>query len=310
MLEITFLGTGSGPPAKDRSHSAIYLHYDKHNMLFDCGEGTQRQMIIAKGISFMKIDHVFITHWHADHWIGLIGLLYTINLEGRKRTLYIHGPDAERFIGDILDLDYWGTGFQVIPKSVPFGGNREVKVYETDDFEIIATPTKHSVPSVAYAFRERDRVNLDIKKAEKLFGLKQGRLAGQLKEKGEITFRGKKIRIEDVGIRKPGMKVVYSGDTEPCENIVKLSKDADLLIHDSTFMEKKDEMMHSGVREAADLAKKANVRNLILTHFSRRYNNVKEFEDEAKKIFRNSSAARDFMKVVLKNGEISFGKVV
>ncbi len=310
MLEITFLGTGSGPPTKNRNHAAIFLHYDKHNLLFDCGEGTQRQMIIARGISFMKIDHIFITHWHADHWVGLIGLLYTMNLEGRKRTLYIHGPDAERFIGDILDLDYWGTGFRVIPKNVPFEGNREVKVLETKDFGITAIPTKHSVPSVAYCFRERDKVNVDIKKAEKLFGLKQGRLVGKLKEKGSIEFKGKRIRIEDVGIRKPGVKMVYTGDTEPCKNVVNISKEADLLIHDATFVETKEEMMHSGAKEAAQLAKEAKVKTLILTHFSRRYTNLKEIEDEARKIFKNSFASKDFMKVLVRNTGIKFGKVI
>lgn len=308
MLEITFLGTGSGPPTKARNHSAIYMHYDQDNFLFDCGEGTQRQMIIAKGISFMKIDHIFITHWHADHWIGLIGLLYTMNLEGRKRSLYIHGPDAERFIGDILDLDYWGTGFRVIPKSVPFEGNRETKVYETKDFEITAIPTKHTVPSVAYCFRERDKVNVDIKKAEKLFGLRQGRLVGKLKEKGEIEFKGKKITLKDVGFRKPGIKVVYSGDTEPCENILAISKDADLLIHDSTFFEVMEDRMHSGAKEAAKIAKKANVKNLALTHFSRRYTNLRELEEEAKKVFKNSFAAKDFMGVIVKNKGIKFKK--
>jgi ribonuclease Z len=305
MLEITFLGTGSGPPTKSRNHSSLYLHYDQDNMLFDCGEGTQRQMIIAKGISFMKIDHVFITHWHADHWVGLIGLLYTLNLEGRRRALYIHGPDAERFIGDILDLDYWGTGFRVIPKNVPFGGNKETTVYETKQFEITSIPVKHTVPAVAYAFRERDKVNVDIKKAEKLFGLRQGRLVGKLKEKGEINFKGKKIKIEDVGIRKPGIKAVYSGDTEPCENIVKISENADLLIHDATFVEVKEDRMHSGAKEAAELAKKAGVKNLILTHFSRRYTNLKELEDEARKVFKNSFAAKDFMKVTVKNTGIT-----
>jgi ribonuclease Z len=301
MLEITFLGTGSGPPTKSRNHSAIYFHYDRENFLFDCGEGTQRQMIIAKGISFMKLDHIFITHWHADHWIGLIGLLYTMNLEGRKRSLYIHGPDAERFIGDILDLDYWGTGFRVIPKNVPFEGNKEVKIWETKEFEITAIPTKHTVPSVAYAFRERDKVNVDIKKAGKLFGLRQGRLIGKLKEKGEIEFRGKKITLNEVGFRKPGIKVVYSGDTEPCENLVKISKGADLLIHDATFVEAMEDRMHSGAKEAAKIAKKAGAKALVLTHFSRRYTNLSELEDEARKVFKDSHAARDFMNVIVKN---------
>lgn len=297
MLEITFLGTGSGPPSRDRSHSAIYMHYDQHNILFDCGEGTQRQMIKAKGISFMKIDHIFITHWHADHWVGLIGLLYTMNLEGRTKPIHIHGPDAERFIGDILDLDYWGSAFRIIPKNVPFEGNREVEVYSTKDFEITAIPTKHSVPSAAYCFRERGSMNVDIEKAEKKYGLKQGRMVGKLKREGEITFKGKKIKLKDVSTAKPGVKVVYSGDTEPCENVVKISKNADVLIHEATFIEDKEEMMHTTVKGAAEIAKKAGVKKLIMTHFSRRYANTGEFEKEARKIFKESYAARDFMRV-------------
>jgi ribonuclease Z len=310
MLDITFLGTGSGPPTKTRNHSAIYLHYDTHNMLFDCGEGTQRQMIIANGISFMKLDHIFITHWHADHWVGLIGLLYTMNLEGRTRPLYIHGPDAERFIGDILDLDYWGSAFKVIPKDVSSEGNRETKIYETDEFEITSIPTRHSVPSVAYCFREKDKVNVDITKAEKLFGLKQGKLVGQLKDKGEVEFKGRKIKLDDVGIRKPGIKIIYSGDTEPCQNVLTISNGADVLIHDATFVETKEDMMHSGAKEAAEIAKKAEVKNLILTHFSRRYTDLKEIEAEAKKIFASSHVARDFMTVAVRNDGIKIGRAV
>lgn len=309
MLEVTFLGTGSGPPSKSRGHSSIFLHYDKHDLVFDCGEGTQRQMIIAKGISFMKIDHIFITHWHADHWVGLIGLLFTMNLEGRKREIYIHGPDVERFIGDILDLDYWGTGFRVIPKNVPFEGNEESKVFETKQFKITSIPVKHSVPSVAYCFHERDKVNIDIKKAEKLFGLKQGRLVGKLKEKGEIEFKGKKIKISDVGVRKPGIKLVYTGDTEPCENVLKLARNADVLVHEATFMEGK-EGMHTTVKQAANVAKKTEVKNLIMTHFSRRYTNMKELEDEARKVFKNSYVAKDFMNVSVKNTGLTFGKAI
>lgn len=310
MLELTFLGTGSGPPTKTRNHSAIYLHYNQDNFLFDCGEGTQRQMIIAKGVSFMKLDRIFITHWHADHWVGLIGLLYTMNLEGRNTPLYIYGPNAERFVSDILDLDYWGTIFRVIPKNVPHEGNIETKIYETNEFYISSIPTKHSIPSVAYCFKEKDKVNVDMEKAEKLFGLKQGRLVGKLKEKGEIIFKGKKIKLEEVAIPKPGVKVVYSGDTEPCENIIKISKNADVLIHDATFIESKEELMHTDAKQAAEIAKKAEVKNLILTHFSRRYTNLKEIEDEAKKIFPNSFVAKDFMKIIVKHTGISFDKAL
>jgi ribonuclease Z len=308
MIEIVFLGTGSGPPMPQRNHASIYVRYEQDRMLFDCGEGTQRQIIIA-GLNFMKISNIFISHWHADHWIGLIGLLYTMNLEGRKEPLYIYGPDAERFISDMLDMDYWGSGFRVIPKSVPFEGNRITKIFETTDYEIQSIPVKHTVPAVSYALVEKDRMNVDIKKAEKLFGLRQGPMVGKLKAKGSIDFKGKEVKMEDVAVVKNGMKVVYSGDTEPCSSVVEISKGADLLIHDATFVEKMDNRMHSGAADAAQAAKKAGVKFLILTHFSRRYQDVKELEDEAKKVFEHTKAAKDFMKIELRDHEVIFGKI-
>jgi ribonuclease Z len=296
MLQIVFLGTGSGIPTVERNHASIYFHHEGWHALFDCGEATQLQMLKAK-INFMKINHIFISHWHADHWAGLIGLMQTMNLEKRRKPLYIHGPDAERFITDIMDLDYWGPKFNIIPKSLPFEGNEITLVHKTDEFEIFSIPVQHSVPAVAYAFRENDRVNVDIKKAEKLYGLKQGPFVGKLKEKGEIMFKGQKIKLDDVAIIKKGVKIVYSGDTEPCENLIKISENADALIHDATYVEQRENRMHSGAREAALTAKKANVEKLILTHFSRRYLNLKELEEEAKKVFPNTMVAKDFMKM-------------
>jgi ribonuclease Z len=159
---------------------------------------------------------------------------------------------------------------------------------------------EHTVPSVAYAFQENDSWNVDINKAEALYGLKQGPLVGKLKDKGSILLKGKTIKLEDVGIHKPGIKLVYSGDTRPCRNLITLSKDADLLICDATFAEEMETKMHSGAKEAGQLAKKANVKRLALTHFSRRYQDVRELEKEAKKAFPNTIVAEDFMRLKLK----------
>jgi len=299
MLEIVFLGTGSGIPSKKRNPAAIWLQYESDCMLWDCGEGTQRQLMNA-GLNFMKIGKIFISHWHADHWAGLIGLMQTMNLEKRKRALEIYGPEAERFVGDILDLDYWGPRFRVIGRDVPFEGNEPTQILNEDKFKVFSIPVEHTVPSVAYAFQEDDSWNVDIKKAEQLYGLKQGPLVGKLKEKGSIVLKGKKITLEEVGIHKPGIKLVYSGDTRPCKNLVTISKDADLLICDATFAEEMETKMHSGAKEAAIMAKKAGVRQLALTHFSRRYQDVRELEKEAKRAFPNTIVAEDFMRIKLK----------
>jgi ribonuclease Z len=299
MLEIVFLGTGSGIPSKKRNPAAIWLQYESECMLWDCGEGTQRQLMNA-GLNFMKISRIFISHWHADHWAGLIGLMQTLNLEKRKRPLWIYGPEAERFVGDILDLDYWGPRFRVIGRDVPFEGSEPVQILKEENFRILSIPVEHTIPSVAYAFQENDSWNVDIRKAEQLYGLKQGPLVGKLKEKGSIVLKGKKISLEEVGIHKPGIKLVYSGDTRPCKNLITLSKGADLLICDATFAEEMETKMHSGAKEAALMAKKAGVHQLALTHFSRRYQDVRELEREAKKAFPNTIVAEDFMRLKLK----------
>ena len=299
MLEIVFLGTGSGIPSTLRKPSAIWLHYDTDSMLWDCGEGTQMQLMKAR-CSFMKIDRIFITHWHADHWAGLIGLMQTMSLEGRKRPLYIYGPDAERFIGDILDLDYWGPSYKIVPKNVPYEGSEITKVFSAGKYDILSIPSKHSVPSVAYCFKEHETRNVDLKKKGKKYGLKQSPLIGMLKKEGKVVFKGKTIRLEDVSDVKQGLKAVYSGDTMPCKNLEKLSEGADILIHDSTFGEEASNKMHSDAGDAGRMAKKAGVKKLILTHFSRRYTSVDEILKEARKEFRNTEAAKDMMRITLK----------
>lgn len=302
MLEIVILGTGSGIPTKKRNHPAIWLRYNGHSFLWDCGEGTQRQMMIAK-LSFMKIKRIFITHWHADHWAGLIGLIQTMNLEKRSDTLYIYGPDAKRFVFNILDLDYWGPRFKVVAIDVPYEGKKETRLFATKDFELFSIPVEHTIPAVAYCFKERDRWNVDIEKAKKLYGLSQSPLIGKLKKQGEIVFKGHKIRLKDVAILKKGIKFVYSGDTLACKNLEILSKNANVLICDATFEVERESRMHSGAKEAAELAKKAGIKQLILTHFSRRYMDVKPLLEEAKKIFQNTKIAEDFMKIILKAGQ-------
>ena len=299
MLNVTFLGTAGSLPTPDRNPSAVLVNREGEMMLFDCGEGTQRQLMKSR-LSFMKLKHIFITHWHADHWLGLIGLMQTMGMEGRTESLYLHAPEAERFVSDILDLGYWGPRFRVIPKEVPYDGSDITTVHKGKEYEIISIPVKHSVPAVSYAFKEKDAINVDIKKAEKLYGLKQSPVIGKLKKEGKAEYKGKTIKLEDIAIVKKGVKAVYTGDTKPCRNLEIISKDADLLIHEATFEEEKESRMHAGAKEAAQLAKKVNVGELILTHFSRRYVDVSPLVKEAKKIFPKTMAARDYMKVTLK----------
>lgn len=301
MIEITFLGTVSGIPSKERSHPAIVLEYygdRKATLLFDCGEGTQLQLM-KSGISFMDIDNIFITHWHADHFAGLIPLIQTMNLEKRTRELKIFAPEAERFVSDIVDLGYFGLRFPVTAINVPFEGEEITKIFESEEYEIFSIPVLHTVPTTAYCFREKDRWSIDLKKLKEL-GLRRGAWLKKLKKLGEMKYRGKDIKIQEVARVKPGLKVVYSGDTLPCDNMIKLAKDAEILIHDGTFLEEENTKAHADVKQAARIAQQAGVKQLILTHISRRYTDVKELEEEARKVFPNAKIAYDFMKIRLK----------
>lgn len=305
MLQITFLGTVSGIPTKDRNHSAIaFEHYTdkKKTLLFDCGENTQKQLMLS-GISFMDIDNIFISHWHADHFAGLIPLIQTMNMEKRRKELRIFGPEAERFVTDIVDLGYFGLRFPVNAINVPFEGNKITKIFDAEDFEILTIPMLHTVPSVAYCFKEKDSWNISLDKLEKM-GLKRGYWLKKLKKNGVAEYKGKTVVIEDIANKKIGLKVVYTGDTKPNENTIKISKNADLLIHDGTFLELDEAQgkYHADVTEAAEIAKKANVKQLILTHISRRYkkSDIKEMEERTKKIFPNTKVAYDMMKIILK----------
>ena len=269
-------------------------------MLWDCGEGTQKQLMAAK-ISFMKISKIFITHWHADHWAGIISLIQTMNMEKRKEPLFVYAPEAERFISDLLDLGYWGPRFRIIPKNVPFDSAEISTILSTKQFDILSVPVNHTVPAVAYCFKEKNKCKVDIRKAESLYGLKQGPLVGKLKDSGRIVFKGKEIKLEDVGLYERGIKVVYSGDTKSCGSLAKLAENADVLIQDATFESEMENRMHSGAKEAGQLARDAKVEKLILTHFSRRYTNISPLVAEAKKVFDNVLAAEDFMRMKLKS---------
>ena len=302
MIVVTFLGTVSGIPSRERNHPAIVLEYfsfKKDTLLFDCGEGTQKQLMLS-GISFMDIDKIFITHWHADHFAGLIPLIQTMNLEKRKRKLRIFGPEAEKFVSNILDLGYFGARFEIEAINVPFFGNKETLIDETNEYEVFSIPVHHTVPAVGYCFKEKDRWSINLEKLKKL-GLKRGYWLRRLKKYGKVKIRNKVIKIEDVAELKRGLKIVYSGDTKPCENVLRISENADLLIHDATFLEEGETRGHADVKEAAKIAKKAGVKKLVLTHISRRYRSEKELKEEAIKIFPNTVVAHDFMKIKLKS---------
>jgi ribonuclease Z len=295
------LGTTAGIPTPKRNHPAIYLRYKGREEwvgLFDCGEGCQKQ-IFKSGLNFMRISDVFISHWHADHWAGFVPLIFTMNLENREQPLVVYAPEADKWVGTLVNLGYGRLSFAVKERSVAHEGHEIETLIDNPEFMVQAVPAKHGVPAVAYAFVEKDRIKLDKEKMKKMGLPEKGRVYQKLKDEGEALIKGKTVKLEDVAIVEKGKKVVYSGDTLPTENIVKLAQNADLLIHDTTFFEHrtaKFEYRHTTLEEVLSTASRANVKKLVLTHISRRYQDMEELEKKIKGL-PNIVLAHDLMKI-------------
>lgn len=294
-MEAIFLGTGSMVPTVERNHSAVLLTYKDEAMLFDCGEGTQRQLRIAK-ISPSKITRIFISHWHGDHILGLPGLIQTMGACDYKGVLEIYGPKGTNdFVSKILGSFVLETKVEI--KSIEIEGGRFL---ETENFYAEALPARHSTPCLAYALVEKDRRKINMAYLKKL-GVKSGPILKDLQAGKGIEWKGKKINVDDATFLVKGKKMAYVMDTKPCDNLAKIAKDADLLICEATLLdelrEKADFACHMTSVQAAELAKLANAKKLVMTHFSQRYKSVADFKKEAKAIFPNSECAKDFLKV-------------
>lgn len=316
MIRITFLGTSAGIPSFTRNHPSIAIEYfgkDYFLYLFDCGENTQLQLMKA-GISFMKIDAIFITHWHADHFAGLIPLIQTMNMEGRGEELKIFAPDAEKYLYHIQSLYAYKPKFEIVPINVELS-EESIKIYENEFLEFYSIAIKHTVKSVAFALKEKDKFSIDEKKLEGL-NLKRGRWLEEIKKKGFYKFKdGREIKLEDIAFLKKGVKITYSGDCVYDENLVKLAKDSKVLIHEATYLEedKEVEKFHSSSLDAAKIAKLSNVELLVLTHLSRRYQSKEDLEkilNEAKSIFPNTIVAEDFLTIEILRDSIKIFKRV
>jgi len=299
-LYIVFLGTGGGVPTPKRSLSSFILNYEGQILMFDCGEGTQHQMVKAK-IGFGKETKIFITHLHGDHVLGLPGLIQTMSLLGRTKKLEIFGPKGlKEFLEASRTYIQFNLRFPVEIKEA-----KEGVIYKNNKFKILARWAEHSIPNLAYAFVENKKPGKFHPEKALELGVPKGPLWHKLQHGKKVKLKNGRI-IEPSQVvepPKPGIKIVYSGDTKPCKNVLKLAKNADLLIHECTFddsLAEKDEVeWHSTPTGVAELAKKASVKNLVLTHVSARYKNTKIFLEQAKKIFPNVRVAEDLMRVEL-----------
>ncbi|MDO5848953.1 MAG: ribonuclease Z [Methanobrevibacter sp.] len=295
-MEITFLGTSSAVHSQNRSHPAIALRAFGEVMLFDCGESTQKQLIYAK-ISPMKISKIFLSHFHGDHILGLPGLLQSMNFRGREKSLSIYGPKGlNKLMDTIKQLGFSEFDFPIEVIEVENG-----TLIETDDYIIKAKKMKHNVISFAYSITEKKKPKFLREKAIEL-GVPVGPLFGKLHNGHEIEVDGKIIKPEQVlGEPKKAKKIVYSGDTIPCKEMIEFAEGANLLIHESTYtLEDNDKAIqnfHSTSSDAAQIAAQANVEKLILTHFSTRYKDTNDMISQARQEFKNSHLAKDLMVV-------------
>ena len=294
-MQITFLGTSCMMPTKERNPSAAFLQFKSEGILFDCGEGTQRQMKIA-GIPLSKVTRICVSHWHGDHILGLPGMLLTIASLELSRAVEIYGPHGSKRAFQAL---FGGIEFET-KFNIKITEVHEGKFFENEDFELESAPMKHPVPCVAFAFVEKDRRRIKVDYVKKL-GIPEGPLLGELQRGKNIEWKGKKVTVDDATSLVKGRKIVFMTDTLVNENCYKLAANADILIIDSTYSSKlKDKAFEHGhltALEAAQIASKAGVKKLILTHFSARYKNTLELEEDARTAFDNVICAYDFMKI-------------
>jgi ribonuclease Z len=301
QLSILFLGTGGSWPSVKRNVSSVALKRAGEIILFDCGEGTQRQFQKSK-LSYMQISKIFITHFHGDHFLGLPGLIQTMQLNDREMPLHIYGPKGMiKLLSQLLSLGYFKPNYEIIGCELD-GGD----ILEFDGYKISAMRVKHGIPALAYCLEEGMRPGkFDKPKALKL-GIIEGPMFSNLqKGKTIILEDGRKITPNMVlGPSRKGRKIVFSGDTKPIDEMINFAKNADVLIHDATFDSELEDLSsdygHTTASQAAEIAKKASVDKLFLIHISPRYNENNVLEEEAKKIFKNSVVPKDLQEFEIK----------
>ena len=288
-LQVYFLGTAGALPTPQRNLTCIMVRRGSDTLLFDCGEGAQQQMMRAR--TGFTVDAIFITHWHADHFLGIFGLVQTLSFMGRTSPLSVYGPPWVReLVAMVEQLSGYDPGFAIEPRElrpgavVPFGG-----------YAVHTFPTSHGLPGLGYVLVEDPRPGRFNRDRAIEMGVPAGPLFGRL-QRGEtvrLTSNGLpvEIRPEDVmGAPRPGRKVVYTGDTRPVPDVMgDLCRDADLLIHDATFddqeLPRAREVFHSTAGEAGQVARALAARCLALVHLSPRYTSAAEHLQDAKKFF-------------------------
>jgi ribonuclease Z len=300
-LHVIFLGTAGSVPTPTRSLPAVLIKRQDDQLMFDCGESTQRQMIKTK-VGFHKKMKIFISHMHGDHVLGLPGLLQTMALMDRQKKLEIYGPEGiKQFLECVRETLQFGLTFPVEIHEIYDTG----VVCDEKEYIVEAAKSNHVITSLAFAFVEKPRPGKFYPEKARALGVPKGELWSKLQHGDKVTLpNGQVIRSDEMmGAPRQGRKIVYSGDTRPFKGFAIFAAGADLVIHeatlDDTLSEKAEVDGHSTPSQAAQEAKKAKAKNLVLTHISARYPDARLLLEQAQKFFKNVFLAEDFMELEL-----------
>ncbi len=304
-IRVVFLGTSGAIPTLERSLPAVLLQRGNEQLLFDCGESVQRQMLGAK-VGFHKKMKIFLSHLHGDHVLGLPGLLQTMALMERKRVVDVYGPEGTaKFLTCVQEALRFGLTFDVLVHEIHDVG----VVCDESEYTVSVVWADHVMPTLSYAFLEKGRSGKFYPDKAAAIGVPRGSLWGKLQRGKPVTLAdGRVVRPEDVtGPARRGRKIVYSGDTRPFKEFVHFAEGADLIVHEATFddalADKAELDGHSTPSQAARQAKRAKAKRLVLTHVSARYGDTSLLLEQAKKVFPATVVADDFLVVELPLGE-------
>ncbi len=296
-MRIVFLGTAGSLPTTKRNVCAVAVQVGSGVLLFDCGEGTQRQFMLSTA-SYMKVRSIFISHLHGDHFLGLPALIQSMNFSGRERELSIYGPRGiVDTVDSLLHLGYFEPHFAIAAEDL--GDGDTVKC---GNVVVRAVATEHTIPSLGYVIEEDARPGkFDPAKAKEL-GIRPGPSFGKLQEGNSVVAAGKTVTPDMVmGPKRRGRKIAISGDTRPSSNFAFAADGADVLVHEATvasgLIKDAREYGHTTAAEAAELAVEAHARKLYLYHLSSRYDDPEELLAEARRIFPETYVAEDLMEV-------------
>lgn len=300
MIDVTVLGSAASAPTGKRNLPATAVRLDGDILLLDCGEGTQRQMMLY-GLSYAKVRAIFVSHLHLDHFLGIFGLGETLRLCGVVEKIHIFGP-----VG--LSKFLYSFGYREIFDIVELNSKSccETKpIFTINNIDVFCFEVNHGKKMNAFGYKivERDKLRFYEKKAKSL-GLR-GEQFSQIQKEGKLKLDNKTVKLSDITYSQPGKSICYSGDTMYDKNTVNASKNCDILIHEATFDETRralaDEKFHSTAADAAKIAKESKSKKLLLTHIGGKYSkDDKPLLDEAKKIFKNTLVAKDGLKIEIK----------